>query len=546
MIEVVAATSPRGCAGGGRTGEAGQPCDQPRRAEHLRRRRPSRAGRSLWAGLIATELGLAAGVIAGVDAAAFAAAALMAMFAATMAGAMMRGRAGAPCACFGARSTVGAGAVARNLALAAGFARDPVPARRRAHHRPVARPRPRSRAARLRRARRRGPRPRPRGRDAAAAPRPRRRARDRERGPAARRTRRDCSTASIAGDDAELGLAVFSSPGCQDLRGDEADDRVGRPATRCSPWRRFDEHADAGVWRALDVPGSPYAIALDRDGVVLAKGAFNNLAQLESVIATARATPRRPRLDRGARCLNAAPGRSGGRSTRWPATRRAAASSPGSAATMTAVAAGGLVSRAIKPGDADAYHFCGHTYTTGSCPHPAGMPRVDRHGYPLRDYDGVPVDNLGRPVNGRGEPVTSAARRSATRTAGRFRRRRGRRSATRPAASTGSRPRSTAAGTAAAGGRCESSPTAARSTTSGSTATPRSRATATRGARSSASCTTRRRSRAERVALRSTLIGRRAPRRADRDLVAVRVLDDRDDRPAAGTRAGRRRPSRRA
>ena len=50
----------------------------------------------------------------------------------------------------------------------------------------------------------------------------------------------------------------------------------------------FDEHADAGVWRALDVPGSPYAIALDLHGVVLAKGAFNNLAQLESVVATAR------------------------------------------------------------------------------------------------------------------------------------------------------------------------------------------------------------------------------------------------------------------
>jgi hypothetical protein len=77
---------------------------------------------------------------------------------------------------------------------------------------------------------------------------------------------------------------------------------------------------------------------------------------------------------------------------------------------MTAVAAGGLVGRAIKPGDADAYHFCGHTYTTGSCPHPAGMPRIDRHGYPLRDYDGVPVDNLGRPVNGRGEPVNERGR----------------------------------------------------------------------------------------------------------------------------------------
>jgi len=49
----------------------------------------------------------------------------------------------------------------------------------------------------------------------------------------------------------------------------------------------FDEHEDAAVWATLGVPGSPYAVALDLGGVVLAKGAFNNLAQLESVLATA-------------------------------------------------------------------------------------------------------------------------------------------------------------------------------------------------------------------------------------------------------------------
>ena len=64
----------------------------------------------------------------------------MAMFAATMAGAMMRGRAGAPCACFGARSTVGAGAVVRNLAARRGVRRDARSCRRgRSQHRRVAR-----------------------------------------------------------------------------------------------------------------------------------------------------------------------------------------------------------------------------------------------------------------------------------------------------------------------------------------------------------------------------------------------------------------------
>ena len=80
------------------------------------------ARRLAWASLVALELGLAAAVGAGSDTAAYAAAALMAMFALLLAGALMRGRAGAPCACFGARSRVSAWAVLRNLVLAAGFA----------------------------------------------------------------------------------------------------------------------------------------------------------------------------------------------------------------------------------------------------------------------------------------------------------------------------------------------------------------------------------------------------------------------------------------
>lgn len=66
---------------------------------------------------------------------------------------------------------------------------------------------------------------------------------------------------------------------------------------------------------------------------------------------------------------------------------------------------GGLVAAAVGPEESEAYHFCGHTYTTGSCPHPTGLPRVDSRGLPLRARDGVPIDNLGRPVNRRGEPL---------------------------------------------------------------------------------------------------------------------------------------------
>jgi hypothetical protein len=59
----------------------------------------------------------------------------------------------------------------------------------------------------------------------------------------------------------------------------------------------------------------------------------------------------------------------------------------------------------VKPGEAEAYHFCGHIYTTDSCPHPTGLPRIDSRGYPLRAKDGRRVDDLGRVVDRSGNPV---------------------------------------------------------------------------------------------------------------------------------------------
>src|SRR5262245_25165527 len=75
-----------------------------------------------WAALIAVELALAVAVGLGSDAAAYAAAGLMALFAALTVAALLRGRAGEPCACFGPRSTVSWLGVLRNVVLAAGFA----------------------------------------------------------------------------------------------------------------------------------------------------------------------------------------------------------------------------------------------------------------------------------------------------------------------------------------------------------------------------------------------------------------------------------------
>jgi hypothetical protein len=72
---------------------------------------------------------------------------------------------------------------------------------------------------------------------------------------------------------------------------------------------------------------------------------------------------------------------------------------------LTLAAGAGAVSALIKPGEADAFHFCGHVYTTDSCPHPTGLPRIDARGFPLRAFDGHPVDDLGRPIDANGRPL---------------------------------------------------------------------------------------------------------------------------------------------
>ena len=242
------------------------------------------AARSLafWS-LVLLELGLAVGVIAGSTSAAWLGAAVMAVFAATMAGAILRGRAGEPCGCFGARSRIGWPGVARNLALAGGFtlvavldstdlstdqwlglglisalaACAALGAATYALAREVG-------LLRLRVG--------PAGALEIASEGP-------ELG----------SRAALAGEipgarGAELALAVFTSAGCHvcEAMRPAVDSIAAHPAVAV---RRFDEHADADAWAALDVPGSPYAVALDPDGTVLSKGTFNNLAQLESILA---------------------------------------------------------------------------------------------------------------------------------------------------------------------------------------------------------------------------------------------------------------------
>ncbi len=64
-----------------------------------------------------------------------------------------------------------------------------------------------------------------------------------------------------------------------------------------------------------------------------------------------------------------------------------------------------------EPTHGDWFGFCGHYWTTGSCRGSFRLPRVDRTGRPLRPADGRPVDDLGRLVDGRGQPIDESGAR---------------------------------------------------------------------------------------------------------------------------------------
>jgi hypothetical protein len=63
---------------------------------------------------------------------------------------------------------------------------------------------------------------------------------------------------------------------------------------------------------------------------------------------------------------------------------------------VVALAGGSFVAVALDPERVEAYHICGHIFTTGSCPHPYHPhTRIDRYGYPVHPVLGYPVDESG-------------------------------------------------------------------------------------------------------------------------------------------------------
>lgn len=245
--------------------------------------RDASARGAVWGSTIAVEAALAVAVPAGLPWAAVAAAALLAVFALTLAVAVLRGRAGRPCGCLGSRSRIGWPAVGRAAALSAGFA---LVAFLPAYE-------PSTDAwllvglcvslgglaalgiAVLALARELGEL------RLAVAPQ---------------------AALSLEHEGPELGgrvalidrfegrapiaIAVFTSPGCSLCTALEPSLRLLANDSDVE-LRLFDEEADAEAWSALAVPGSPYAVVLAPDGEVLAKGTFNSLYQLESLLAHA-------------------------------------------------------------------------------------------------------------------------------------------------------------------------------------------------------------------------------------------------------------------
>jgi methylamine utilization protein MauE len=238
-----------------------------------------------WAALGAIEAGLSFCLLAGVEGAAWATALLFTVFCVAQGVVLVQGRAGAPCACFGTKGRVSRASLGRAALLAVAAAVLPWLDRRPlttdewlglglavalAGVAVLA-------VALLALAREIGElrlQIAPQGALEIAGEGP-------EIGG---RTALAEHFAALGPDD--FGLAVFTSEGCHicqalapSIAAFERDPRV--------VVRRFDEVEDADAWALADVPGSPFAVAVGADGIVLAKGTFNSGGQLESVLAAA-------------------------------------------------------------------------------------------------------------------------------------------------------------------------------------------------------------------------------------------------------------------
>lgn len=102
------------------------------------------------------------------------------------------------------------------------------------------------------------------------------------------------------GGPGEPQLLLFVSPGCSACRDVLSSLPVAARVGRMRPVAIADHEeldgdgsavplvAGPDIARAYGVPGTPYAVILDRRGVVRAKGTVNTLEQMEGLVNTAR------------------------------------------------------------------------------------------------------------------------------------------------------------------------------------------------------------------------------------------------------------------
>jgi hypothetical protein len=239
-----------------------------------------RARGALWAGTIVAEAALGGALAAGVPGAAEGAAALLGLFAAALVAAIASGRTGSPCGCFGGRSRIGWAAVARSAALAVAFAAVPLlPDTHLSADAWLATGLVVALVAVaglgvavLALARELG--------ELRLAIGPQSALSLEDEGPPVGSRIELIQRFERA---TPLAVAVFTSPGCALCQALEPSLRLVASDPEIE-LELFDEEADADAWRALAIPGSPYALVLSADGDVLAKGTFNSLFQLESLL----------------------------------------------------------------------------------------------------------------------------------------------------------------------------------------------------------------------------------------------------------------------
>jgi len=207
-----------------------------------------RPARWIWLPFAALEATLAAGVLFGPPQAALVAAAVLGLFMLAQAAAIAAGRSSAPCGCFGARRSPTRPFRARTALLATTAA---VLGLAFAGPAPWLAPAPALACV------------------------------------FAVRVRRPSGALEMASEGPPLGaqlalgdgvrLALFTSDSCRLCHALLPQAQRLRAAV-------FDEATDAAAWSAADVPGAPFAVALDPAGIVLAKGTVNTRRQLTSVV----------------------------------------------------------------------------------------------------------------------------------------------------------------------------------------------------------------------------------------------------------------------